>query len=204
MTFSSIIFVTKMIYAMQLVFASNNKNKIKEIQLLLPKTIQVVSLEDINCFEDIPETADTIEGNAILKANYVTEKFGYNCFADDTGLEVEALNGQPGVYSARYAGEQKDANDNMDKLLVNLKDKTNRNAKFKTVICLNLNGEQHLFTGIIKGQIIEEKIGTNGFGYDPIFVADGYDKTFAELTLEEKSVISHRGLAVKQLVDFLK
>jgi XTP/dITP diphosphohydrolase len=134
----------------------------------------------------------------------VTEKFGYNCFADDTGLEVEALNGEPGVYSARYAGEQKDANDNMDKLLVNLKDKTNRNAKFKTVICLNLNGEQHLFTGIIKGQIIEEKIGTNGFGYDPIFVADGYDKTFAELTLEEKSVISHRGLAVKQLVDFLK
>ncbi len=204
MTFSSIIFVTKMIYAMQLVFASNNKNKIKEIQLLLPKTIQVVSLEDIDCFQDIPETADTIEGNAILKANYVTEKFGYNCFADDTGLEVEALNGQPGVYSARYAGEQKDANDNMDKLLVNLKDKTNRNAKFKTVICLNLNGEQHLFTGIIKGQIIEEKIGTNGFGYDPIFVADGYDKTFAELTLEEKSVISHRGLAVKQLVDFLK
>jgi len=204
MTFSSIIFVTKMIYAMQLVFASNNKNKIKEIQLLLPKTIQVISLEDIGCFEDIPETADTIEGNAILKANYVTEKFGYNCFADDTGLEVEALNGEPGVYSARYAGEQKDANDNMDKLLVNLKDKTNRNAKFKTVICLNLNGEQHLFTGIIKGQIIEEKIGTNGFGYDPIFVADGYDKTFAELTLEEKSVISHRGLAVKQLVDFLK
>lgn len=203
MTFSSIIFVTKMIYAMQLVFASNNKNKIKEIQLLLPKHIQVVSLEDIGCLEDIPETAGTIEGNAILKANYVTEKFGYNCFADDTGLEVEALNGEPGVYSARYAGEQKDANDNMDKLLVNLKDKTNRNANFKTVICLNLNGEQHLFTGIINGKIIEEKIGTNGFGYDPIFVADGYAKTFAELALEEKSVISHRGLAVKQLVDFL-
>lgn len=203
LTFSSIIFVIKIIYAMQLVFASNNKNKIKEIQLLLPKHIQVVSLEDIGCFEDIPETSDTIEGNAILKANYVTEKFGYNCFADDSGLEVEVLNGEPGVYSARYAGKQRNDNDNMDKLLTNLKDENNRNANFKTVICLNLNGEQHLFTGIINGQIIEEKIGTNGFGYDPIFVADGYAKTFAELTLEEKSVISHRGLAVKQLVAFL-
>ena len=189
---------------MQLVFASNNKNKIKEIQLLLPKTIQILSMEDINCFEDIPETADTIEGNAILKANYVSQKFGYNCFADDTGLEVEALNNEPGVYSARYAGEQKDANDNMDKLLLNLKDKTNRSAQFKTVIALNLNGKQTFFNGIIKGKITEEKIGTNGFGYDPIFVADGYEKTFAELTIEEKSKISHRGLAVKQLVEFLK
>ena len=189
---------------MQLVFASNNKNKIKEIQLLLPETIQLLSLEDINCFEDIPETANTIEGNAILKANYVTEKFGYNCFADDTGLEVTALNGEPGVYSARYAGEQKDANDNMDKVLVNLKDKTNRSAQFKTVIVLNLNGNQTLFTGIIKGKIIEEKIGSNGFGYDPIFVADGYTKTFAELTIEEKSTISHRGLAVAQLITFLQ
>lgn len=187
---------------MQLVFASNNQNKIKEIQLLLPQSIQILSLEDIGCFEEIPETADTIEGNAILKANYVTEKFGYNCFADDTGLEVEALNGEPGVYSARYAGAQKDANNNMDKLLDNLKDKSNRSAQFKTVIALNLNGNQTLFTGIIKGKIIEEKIGANGFGYDPIFVADGYTKTFAELTIEEKSKISHRGLAVKQLVDF--
>lgn len=190
-------------FKMKLVFASNNKNKIKEIQLLLPENIQILSLEDIGCFDDIPETADTIEGNAILKANYVTEKFGYNCFADDTGLEVAALNGEPGVYSARYAGEQKDANDNMDKLLANLQDKSNRKANFKTVICLNLNGEQHLFTGIINGEIIKEKIGTNGFGYDPIFVAEGYTKTFAELTLEEKSVISHRGLAVKQLIEFL-
>lgn len=189
---------------MQLVFASNNKNKIKEIQLLLPETIKILSLEDIGCFEDIPETADTIEGNAILKANYVTERFGCNCFADDTGLEVEALNGEPGVYSARYAGEEKDANENMDKLLLNLNDKSNRSAQFKTVIALNLNGKQTLFTGIIKGKIIKEKIGTNGFGYDPIFVADGYTKTFAELSIEEKSVISHRGLAVKQLVDFLK
>ncbi|WP_396163734.1 non-canonical purine NTP diphosphatase, partial [Flavobacterium sp.] len=186
---------------MKLVFASNNKNKIQEIQALVPNTIQIVSLEEIGCFEDIPETADTIEGNAILKANYVTEKYGYDCFADDTGLEVEALNGAPGVYSARYAGEQKDANDNMDKLLSELKDKSNRKANFKTVIALNLKGKQNIFTGIINGKIIEEKIGTNGFGYDPIFVADGYEKTFAELSMEEKSTISHRGIAVKQLIE---
>lgn len=189
---------------MKLVFASNNKNKIQEIQALVPNTIQIVSLEEIGCTEDIPETADTIEGNAILKANYVTEKYGYDCFADDTGLEVEALNGAPGVYSARYAGEQKDANDNMDKLLSELKDKTNRKANFKTVIALNLNGNQNLFTGIINGKIIEEKIGTNGFGYDPIFVAEGFDKTFAELSMEEKSTISHRGIAVKELILFLQ
>ena len=189
---------------MKLVFASNNKNKIQEIQALVPSVIQIVSLEEIGCTEDIPETADTIEGNAILKANYVTEKYGYDCFADDTGLEVEALNGAPGVYSARYAGEQKDANDNMDKLLSELKDKTNRKANFKTVIALNLNGNQNLFTGIINGKIIEEKIGTNGFGYDPIFVADGYEKTFAELSMEEKSTISHRGIAVKELILFLQ
>ena len=188
---------------MQLVFASNNKNKIKEIQALVSDIIQIISLEDIGCAEDIPETAETIERNAILKANYVTEKYGYNCFADDTGLEVEVLNGAPGVYSARYAGEQKDANDNMDKLLSELKDKTNRNANFKTVICLNLNGTQQLFTGIINGKIIDEKIGTNGFGYDPIFIAEGHDKTFAELTLEEKAHISHRGIAVAQLIAFL-
>ena len=189
---------------MKLVFASNNKNKIQEIQALVPNTIQIVSLEDIGCTEDIPETADTIEGNAILKANYVTSNYGYDCFADDTGLEVEALNGAPGVYSARYAGEQKDANDNMDKLLSELKDKSNRKANFKTVIALNLNGKQNLFTGIINGKIIEEKIGTNGFGYDPIFVADGFDKTFAELSMEEKSTISHRGIAVKELILFLQ
>ena len=189
---------------MKLVFASNNKNKIQEIQALVPSVIQIVSLEEIGCTEDIPETADTIEGNAILKANYVTEKYGYDCFADDTGLEVVALNGAPGVYSARYAGEQKDANDNMDKLLSELKDKSNRKANFKTVIALNLNGKQNLFTGIINGKIIEEKIGNNGFGYDPIFVADGYEKTFAELSMEEKSTISHRGIAVKELILFLQ
>ena len=189
---------------MKLVFASNNKNKIQEIQALVPSVIQIVSLEEIGCTEDIPETADTIEENAILKANYVTEKYGYYCFADDTGLEVESLNGAPGVYSARYAGEQKDANDNMDKLLSELEDKSNRKANFKTVIALNLNGKQNLFTGIINGKIIEEKIGTNGFGYDPIFVADGFDKTFAELSMEEKSTISHRGIAVKELILFLQ
>ena len=189
---------------MKLVFASNNKNKIKEIQLLLPDSIQILSLEDIGCTEDIPETADTIEGNAILKANYVTQKYGYDCFADDSGLEVAALNGEPGVFSARYAGEPKNDENNIDKLLANLKDVNNKKANFKTIICLNLKGEQYLFTGIINGQIIEERIGNNGFGYDPIFVADGYQKTFSELSLEEKARISHRGIAVKKLIDFLK
>ena len=143
---------------MKLVFASNNKNKIAEIKQMLPKSIELLSLEDIGCTEDIPETADTIEGNAILKANYVTEKYGLSCFADDTGLEVAILNGAPGVYSARYAGEQKNADDNMNKLLKNLEDKKNRKAQFKTIIALNINNEQHLFEGIIKGEIITEKI----------------------------------------------
>ena len=189
---------------MKLVFASNNKNKIKEIQALVPSTFQIVSLEDIGCFDEISETADTIEGNAILKANYVTEKFGLNCFADDSGLEVDVLDGAPGVYSARYAGEPKDDEKNIDKLLLNLTNKTNRKANFKTVIALNYEGKQFLFTGIINGKIITEKIGTNGFGYDPIFIADNYEKTFAELTLQEKSTISHRGKAVKQLIKFLE
>lgn len=189
---------------MKLVFASNNKNKIKEIQLLVPNDIQILSLEDIGCIEEILETADTIEGNAILKANYVTKKYGYDCFADDSGLEVDALNGEPGVYSARYAGEPKNDDNNMNKLLSSLKNKTNRKANFKTVVCLNYNGKQNLFTGIINGKIINEKIGTNGFGYDPIFVANDYTKTFAELSIEEKSEISHRGIAVKQLIEFLK
>ena len=188
---------------MQLVFASNNKNKIQEIQALVPTDFQILSLEDIGCFEEIPETANTIEGNAILKANYVTDNYGYPCFADDTGLEVDALLGAPGVYSARYAGEQKNAEDNMNKLLHELGYITNRKAQFKTVICLNINGTQQLFTGIINGKIIHEKTGLNGFGYDPIFVADGSDKTFAELSLQEKASISHRGIAVAQLLAFL-
>ena len=177
---------------MQLVFASNNKNKISEIQQLLPSTIQILSLEEIGCFEDIAETASTIEGNAILKANYVTEKHGYDCFADDTGLEVEALDGAPGVYSARYAGEQKNDDDNMNKLLNALSDKSNRKAQFKTVIALNLNKKQQLFTGVAKGQITLQKTGNQGFGYDPIFKPEGLSVTFAQLLFEDKPIMSHR------------
>ena len=189
---------------MQFVFASNNKNKILEIQSILPESIKILSLSDIGCNEDIPETANTIEGNAILKANYVTQKYGYDCFADDTGLEVEMLNGEPGVFSARYAGEQRNDNDNMDKLLAELDNKDNRNAQFKTVICLNINGEQHLFTGIAKGEITEEKLGNQGFGYDPIFQPEGYQHTFAQISFEEKANISHRGKATRALIAFLK
>lgn len=189
---------------MQLVFASNNKNKILEIQSMLPKSIQIISLDEINCLEEIPETSNTIEGNAILKANYVTHKYGYDCFADDTGLEVESLNNEPGVFSARYAGEQKNANDNMNKLLANLEGKTNRSAQFKTVIALNLNGKQHLFTGIAKGEITLEKTGNQGFGYDPIFQPENFKETFAQLSLAVKNKISHRGKATLQLIDFLR
>ncbi|MXN92450.1 non-canonical purine NTP diphosphatase [Flavobacterium sp. Sd200] len=189
---------------MKLVFASNNKNKLQEIRHQLPESIELLSLEDIGCFEDIPETADTIEGNAILKADYVTKRFGYDCFADDTGLEVDALNGAPGVYSARYAGEEKSAEANMEKLLTELDGNPNRNANFKTVIALNLKGGQHLFTGIVNGTITSEKAGTAGFGYDPVFKPEGLDLTFAQLSLDEKAQLSHRGRAVKQLIDFLK
>ncbi|MFD1604923.1 non-canonical purine NTP diphosphatase [Flavobacterium artemisiae] len=188
---------------MNLVFASNNKNKIAEIQSMLPESIKILSLEEIGCHEDIPETADTIEGNAILKADYVTQKYGYDCFADDTGLEVNALNGEPGVYSARYAGEQKNADDNMNKLLKALENEENRSAQFKTVITLNLKEKQHLFTGIAKGTITLTKTGTNGFGYDPIFQPENYSETFAQLPLETKNKIGHRGKAVQQLIDFL-
>lgn len=189
---------------MKIVFASNNKNKILEIQSMLPESIQIVSLESIGCLEEIPETSETIEGNAILKANYITQKYGFDCFADDTGLEVEALNGEPGVYSARYAGEQRNADDNMNKLLEELLDKPNRNAQFKTVIALNLKGKQYLFSGIASGEITLEKKGTGGFGYDPIFKPTNYDETFAELSLAVKNEISHRGKATKALLDFLQ
>ncbi|MFT5964890.1 MAG: XTP/dITP diphosphohydrolase [Flavobacterium sp.] len=189
---------------MQLVFASNNKNKIKEIQQILPQSITILSLEDIGCHEEIPETSNTIEGNAILKANYVTKKYGYDCFADDTGLEVEALNGEPGVYSARYAGEQCDSESNMNKLLNALDSKTNRKAAFKTVITLNKEGKQHLFTGVAPGKITVEKSGNQGFGYDPIFQPEGYQETFAEMDSALKNTISHRAIATKQLISFLK
>ena len=183
---------------MKIVFASNNKNKITEIQSVLPPNISIIGLEEIGCFEEIPETADTIEGNAILKANYVTEKYGFDCFADDSGLEVDALNGAPGVYSARYAGVRDDAEANMKKLLGALESEINRSAQFKTVIALNVNGEQYLFSGTVKGEITLSKSGSQGFGYDPIFKANGMSKSFAELTIAEKSDISHRSIAVKQ------
>ena len=189
---------------MKLVFASNNKNKLLEIRHQLPAEIELLSLEDIGCLEDIAETADTIEGNALLKANYVTQNYGYDCFADDTGLEVDALNGAPGVYSARYAGEEKSAEANMDKLLTELNGNSDRKANFKTVIALNLNGEQHLFTGIVNGNITLSKTGTGGFGYDPVFMPVGLNVTFAQLSLNEKAQLSHRGRAVKQLIDFIK
>ncbi len=189
---------------MKIVFASNNKNKIHEIQSMLPNNIQIVSLESIGCLEEIPETAATIEGNAILKANYITQKYGLDCFADDTGLEVESLNGQPGVFSARYAGEQRNADDNMKKLLSELSDISNRKAQFKTVIALNFEGKQYLFSGIATGEITSEKKGTVGFGYDPIFKPSGYENTFAEISLEIKNEISHRGKATKLLLEFLQ
>ena len=189
---------------MKLVFASNNKNKILEIQNLIGSTLEILSLEDIGCFEEIPEIAETIEGNAILKANYVTQKYGFNCFADDTGLEIEVLQGAPGVHSARYAGEHKNSDDNRDKVLQALANETNRKAQFKTVIALNLNGQQTLFTGIVSGEITKKEFGNQGFGYDSIFKAEGMTQTFAEITLEEKATLSHRGKATKMLLNFLE
>ncbi|MGK0308952.1 MAG: XTP/dITP diphosphohydrolase [Urechidicola sp.] len=188
---------------MQLVFATNNPNKIKEVRALVPKHIKLLSLDDILCIEDIPETQSTIEGNAKQKADYIKTNYGYDCFADDTGLEVDALDGEPGVHSARYAGPQRNAENNTNKLLEALEGKTNRNAQFKTVIALHLDGQLHSFTGLCKGEITEEKHGKGGFGYDPIFKAEGYYKTFAEIALEEKNEIGHRGKAVKFLIQYL-
>jgi len=187
----------------KLVFATNNQNKINEIQGLIPQHVKLLSLKDIDCLEDIPETQLTIEGNAKQKSAYVKEKYGYDCFADDTGLEVLSLNNEPGVFSARYAGEQRDANDNMDLLLKNLETKFNREAQFKTVISLEFNGQNKLFTGICKGDIMTEKVGEKGFGYDPIFKPQGYAQTFAEMDLDLKNKIGHRGKAVLQLVNYL-
>lgn len=188
---------------MQIVFATNNLNKLKEVQLLIPEHIKLLSLKDIGCFEDIPETQNTIEGNAIQKSEYIKLHYGYNCFADDTGLEVEALNGEPGVYSARYAGLQRNNNDNMDLLLKKLKSNSNRQAQFKTVISLQLNNKQTSFTGICEGEITTSKFGEKGFGYDPVFKPKGHNKTFAEMDLDLKNSIGHRGKAVAQLVEFL-
>ncbi len=188
-----------------LIFASNNQHKIEEVSAILkPFGFNVISLADAGIHENIPETAETIEGNASLKANYIFNHYHFDCFADDTGLEVEALNNAPGVYSARYAGEQKNSEDNINKLLAELESKANRNARFKTVIALILNGKEYLFEGIINGRIATEKKGEKGFGYDPIFIPNGYEKTFAEMTSAEKNNISHRAIAVQKLADFLK
>lgn len=188
---------------MKIVFATNNLNKLAEVQNMLPESIQLLTLKDINFFEEIEETETTLEGNSKLKANYITDKFGYNCFADDTGLEVESLNGDPGVYSARYAGKENNSEKNMQKLLSELERKSNRKAQFRTVIALNLDNEQFLFEGICKGEITTEKQGEKGFGYDPIFKPNGFNNSFAEMTSEEKNSISHRGNAIKKLVLFL-
>lgn len=188
---------------MKLVFATNNENKLKEIREILSQNIEIISLKDINCFEDIPETEPTIEGNAILKAKYIKEKYGFDTFADDTGLEVSALNNAPGVHSARYAGDHKNNEDNIQLLLKNLEGKTNRSAHFKTIMALCIGDEIHSFEGRIEGEITTMKKGENGFGYDPIFQPKGYDKTFAELSSEEKNAISHRKIALTKLVDFL-
>lgn len=187
----------------KLVFVTNNAHKLEEISSILGGKMELLSLKDIQCTADIPETADTLEGNAIQKAEYIHRHYGLDCFADDTGLEVEALNGAPGVYSARYAGEGHDSEANMQKLLHNLEGKDNRKARFRTAICLIMDNEQHLFEGICRGEIIKEKRGGAGFGYDPIFVPEGYTETFAELGNDIKNTISHRAKAVQMLCEFL-
>lgn len=186
----------------EIVFATNNPNKLKEVQAQLPQGIRLISLGEIGCTEDIPETQNTIEGNAIQKANYIKSNYNLDCFADDTGLEVLSLNGAPGVYSARYAGPQKNAEANIEKLLSELKNKPNRKAQFKTVIALHFKGKLITFEGICKGEITHEKTGFGGFGYDPIFRPIGKTQTFAEMPLKEKTIIGHRGLAIAQLIAF--
>lgn len=188
----------------KLVFATNNAHKLDEIRAILGDKIEVLSLKDINCNADIPETADTLEGNAALKAEYIYKNYGLDCFADDTGLEVEALGGAPGVYSARYAGgDGHDSEANMRKLLTELDGEHNRKAQFRTAICLIEQGEEHLFEGIVKGSIIEQKRGASGFGYDPVFMPEGYEETFAEIGNAEKNKISHRARAVEKLCEYL-
>jgi XTP/dITP diphosphohydrolase len=187
----------------KLVMATANPNKIKEIQKKLGNAYDFLSLNDIGCEEDVPETSDTIEGNALQKARYVFENYGYDCFSEDTGLEIAALDGAPGVYTARYAGDEKNPQANMDKALRELSGKSNRKARFKTVIALLLDGREYLFEGIVNGNITEQKQGTDGFGYDPIFMPEGYERTYAEMSMEEKNVMSHRALAVEKLKKFL-
>jgi len=189
---------------MKLVFATHNSNKAKEIQSLLPDDFQILTLTEINCIAEIPETAETLEGNSLLKAQFVSDNYNLNCFADDTGLEIDALNGRPGVYSARFAGEEKNAEANMNLVLSELENESNRKAQFRTVITLILNEKTILFEGVVKGEISTEKRGTDGFGYDPIFIPEGQSKTFAEMTLSEKNQQSHRARAFEKMIDFLK
>lgn len=186
-----------------LVFATNNLHKLEEVRDILGGSFRIASLKEIGCTDDIPETADTLEGNSLQKARYVKEKFGYDCFADDTGLEVEALGGAPGVFSARYAGPGHESEANMRKLLKELEGKMNRQAQFRTVVALILEGREYTFEGIVRGTILTERRGTAGFGYDPVFVPEGYAETFAEMGSEEKNRISHRARAVQKLADFL-
>lgn len=188
-----------------LCIASNNRHKIEEIRDIIGSTFNVVNLEDIGCFEELPETKDTLEGNSLQKAAYVLQRYNVPCFADDSGLEVDALNGDPGVYSARYAGPQRNSNDNIDLLLKNLGDNSNRKARFRTVITLvGLEPKPIFFEGVVEGTIISSKRGTSGFGYDPIFIPDGHTRTYAEMSLQEKSLLSHRAIAVKKLEAYLK
>ena len=189
---------------MELVFATNNAHKLEEVRQILGDRFKVLSLNDINCHDDIPETGDTFQDNALQKARYVKEHYGYDCFADDTGLEVKALGGAPGVHSARYAGDH-DSEANMTKLLSELEKKSDRSAQFRTVIALILNGQEVLFEGIVTGKIAHERhYGDGGFGYDPIFVPDGYTETFSQMSSQGKNLISHRGRAVRKLADYLK
>ena len=187
----------------KIVFATNNKNKLSEIKDLISDNIEILSLEDINCFDDLPENQLTLEGNALEKANYIFLKYGYNCFADDTGLEIDALNNEPGVFSARYAGPKCLAEDNINKVLSKLKVCSNRKAKFRTVIALIVDGEENLFSGECHGEIIRAQIGDDGFGYDPIFLPQDSELTFAQMDKFEKGLISHRGISVRKLIEFL-
>ena len=189
---------------MRLIFATNNKHKLEEMRAILGGKVELLSLADIDCHDDIPETADTLEGNALIKARYIYDKYGCSCFADDTGLEVDVLGGEPGVYSARYAGENNDSEANMRKLLQNLTGKSERSAQFRTVIALIIDGEEFLFDGIVRGRISEERMGSAGFGYDPIFVPDGYEESFAQMAAEQKNAISHRSRAASALNDYLE
>lgn len=188
---------------MKIVFATNNTHKLEEIRCMLRGSHQIVSLAEIGCHEDIPEEQDTLEGNALQKARYIKQHYGYDCFADDTGLEIDALGGRPGVYSARYAGEAKDSEANMRKVLAEMQGHSDRRARFRTVIALILGNEEHLFEGKVEGEILTARQGSAGFGYDPVFRPDGYDRSFAEMDPDTKNSISHRGEATRKLAAFL-